>query len=71
MTENPEQLELERHPDMRPGEYVVPMAELEELWDSLREQGILYNGMTHVELMKRYPDRLRHIMGFGWVVQAE
>lgn len=31
----------------------------------------LYNGITGVELRKRYGERLYHVMGDGWYVKAD
>jgi hypothetical protein len=43
----------------------VSEAELQEIW-SMRP---VYNGMTHVELHKRYGDRVYHVPGDGWYVR--
>lgn len=45
----------------------VSQEELDEIW-AMRP---VYNGMTHVELAKRYGDRVYHVMGEGWFIKDE
>jgi hypothetical protein len=45
----------------------VPEAVLQEIW-AMRP---VYNGMTNVELAKRYGDRVYHVPGGTWYLRSE
>ena len=44
--------------------------EIDWALDQARAARGIFNGCIHHYLTERYGDRLRHIMGFGWVVKA-
>lgn len=53
---------------LAPDEREITDEEFEWAKQQSRERG-LWNGCTDFYLRERFGDRLRHIMGFGWVVR--
>jgi hypothetical protein len=47
----------------------VPDAELGALWQTQRQQGRIFNGVTDVDLKARYGERLSYLWGHGWFVR--
>lgn len=52
-----------------PDDVCVTAAELQEIWQMVRESGRICNGVTGAVLAERYGDRLYHVTGVGWFVR--